>query len=38
MSKRDRRVRQLELVPRSKRATIDVEPTHRLVELTDRLD
>src|SRR5260370_25278704 len=38
MSKRDRRVRQMELVPRSKRATIDVEPTHRLVELTDRLD
>jgi hypothetical protein len=38
MSKRDGSVRQLELVPRSKRATIDVEPTHRLVELTDRLD
>src|SRR2546428_13595152 len=38
MSKRRRRVGQLELVPRSKRATIEVEPTHRLVELTDRLD
>ncbi len=38
MSKRDRRVRQLDLVPRSKRATIDVKPTHRLVELTDRVD
>src|SRR2546427_9692912 len=37
MSKRRRRVGQLELVPRSKRATIEVEPTHRLVELTDRL-
>src|SRR3989454_3282772 len=38
MSKRRRRVGQLELVPRSKRATIEVEPTHRLVELTDLLD
>src|ERR1700682_4841769 len=37
MSKR-RRVGQLELVPGSKRATIEVEPTQRLVELTDRLD
>src|SRR5260370_5496190 len=38
MSKRDGSVRQLELVPRSKRATIDVGPTHRLVEWTDSLD
>src|SRR2546426_12777035 len=38
MSKRRRRVGQLELVPRSKRATIEVEPTHRLGELTDLLD
>src|SRR6266852_1384650 len=30
--------RQVELIPRSKRATIEVEPTHRLVELTDHLD
>src|SRR5258708_4597422 len=37
MSKRGR-VGQLELVPRSKRAMIKVEPTHRLVELTDRVD
>ena len=38
MSKRTRRVGQLELLPRSKRAMIEVEPTHRLVGLTDRLD
>src|SRR2546428_11608002 len=38
MSKGRRRVGQLELVPRSKRATIEVEPTHRLVELTGGLD
>src|SRR5216683_310583 len=38
MSKRNRSVRQLELVPRSKRSTIEVEVNHRLVQLTDRLD
>lgn len=38
MRKASRGVRQLELVPRSKLATIEVERTHRLVELTDRLD
>jgi hypothetical protein len=38
MTKRKRREQQLVLVPRSKRASIEVAPSHRLVELTDRLD
>ncbi len=33
MSKRNRSVRQLELDPRSKRSTIEVEASHRLVQL-----
>src|SRR5260370_692922 len=35
MSKRNRSVRQLELVPRSKRSTIEGEASHRLVQLAD---
>src|SRR6266851_4255145 len=38
MSKRSRGEGQLELIARSKRSTIEVEASHRLVQLTDRLD